>query len=536
MRNNILLSNLLAFLIIGASMAGPVEAVNTDDTALNAADRLAGLPAFMERGMTDWGIPGMAVAVVKDGGLVYARGFGVRKLGENDSVDEHTLFGMASLTKGMTAAALGMMVDEGRLRWDDRVRDHLPWFTLSDPWATDNATIRDLLSHQMGIGRLTGNRLRFMPGRDPKTIMKFVSHMPFEQTFRSGYVYSNIMYMVAGQVLEAVSGESFDEFMSGRLFAPLGMSNANTSVTRISETDNAAWPHQEIYGEVQVIPRRNFDYIGPAASVNASVTDMAKWMMFQLGEPGEYAGRQIVSKESIRETHQPHHAFRLADPLTEPLTGYGMGWGLRHYEGYRVSQHSGATDGMTSSLVLVPEMDLGIIVASNLFCNFRPAVINFILDAILGIERDKDWHDHFYEQYLVDKADAMERRSAIEGRRQQNTSPTLPLTAYTGHYHHKVYDNAEVTLDSEGELVMQLWDDPEMIADLEHWHYDTFRAHWRNTSMREKFITFDMNRYGEINRLNVKFTLRQVLIAAGIYPTDYYRIVSYTRCNPPTSP
>ncbi len=496
-----------------------------------ASTSLAGLPEFMERGMADWGIPGMAVAVVQNGELVYGRGFGVRKLGSDEAVDEHTVFGMASLTKAMTATALGMLVDEGKLHWDDRVRNHLPWFTLSDPWVSEQISIRDLLSHQVGIGRFTGNRLRFMPSRDPITIAGFIRHMPFEQPYRSGYIYSNMMYMVAGLVLEAVSGMSWHEFMAERIFAPLDMTSANTSITQISNTNNAAWPHQEIFGEVQIIPRRNFDNIGPAASVNASVYDMARWMIFQLGEAGVYQGKRLISRENILETHQPQQVFRLEDPMTEPLRGYGLGWGLRQYEGYRVSQHSGATDGMTSFLVLLPEKDLGILVVSNLFCNFRPAVINYILDGMLDIERDKDWHAHFFDTYIEDKARAMERRAAIEGHRTENTSPSRPLEAYTGDYHHIVYDNAKITLGEDGRLIMQLWDDEEMIADLEHWHYDTFRAHWRNLSMREKFITFDLDQYGEVKQLNVKFTLRQILISVGIYPTDYYRIVEYQRLN-----
>ncbi len=493
------------------------------------ANALRGLPEFMERGMRDWGIPGMAVAVVKDGKIDYSRGFGVRKLGGGEAVDEHTIFGMASLTKAMTAAALGMMVDEGKLQWDDRVRDHLPWFTLSDPWVSEHVTVRDLLSHRVGIGRLTGNRLRFMPDRDPETIMSHVRHMPFEQSFRSGYVYSNVMYMVAGQVLEAVSGVPWDVFIRERIFEPLDMRNASTSITQLTDTCNAAWPHQEIRGEVQIIPRRNFDNVGPSASVNASVYEMAKWMKMQLGDPGKFGDQRIVSEESVLETHQPVQVFRSDDPLTSPLTGYGMGWGLQNYEGYRVSRHSGATDGMTTLLVLVPEQNLGVLVASNLFCNFRPAVANYILDAYLGIEREKDWHQHYFDQYLTEKEKALKRRQAIEDARKPDAPASLPLNGYTGLYRHEVYDNAEIYEGEDGQLVMQLWDDDEMIADLEHWHFDTFRAHWRNPSMREKFITFDLDAKGEVSKLNVNFTLRQVLISVGIYPADYYRIVTYEK-------
>ncbi len=519
----------LLILLLGLFPPAAAYGENHENLQEFVQQKLAGLPAFMERGMADYGIPGMAVAVVMEGELVYAKGFGERKLGSGEAVDERTVFGMASLTKAMTTAAIAMLVDEGKMAWDDRVRDHLPWFTLSDPWVSEHITVRDLLSHRVGIGRLTGNRLRFMPGRDPETIMDFVRHMPFEQTFRAGYVYSNIMYMVAGQIIEAVSGSSWDDFMSERLFLPLQMTTASTSINQLDNLDNAAWPHQEIFGEVVVIPRRNFDNVGPAASVNASVTDMARWMLLHLGEPGTYNGQQLISKENILETHQPHQVFPIDDPLRDPLTGYGLGWGLREYKGYRVSQHSGATDGMTSFLLLMPEKDLGIIVASNLYCSFRPAVIYTILDAILETEEAKDWHAYYFDQFTTLKTETLESRQAIEDQRQSGTSPSLPLEAYAGHFHHQVYDNAEIRLHEDGHLVMQLWNDEEMIADLEHWHFDTFRAHWRNRSMREKFVTFDLDSLGTVKQLNVQFTLRQILISAGIYPSDYYRIVPYRK-------
>ncbi len=525
------LSRLLYMLFLCAAF-GPLNllvAASSDEGRDTIEARLSGLPAFMERGMADWGIPGMAVAVVQGEELVYSRGFGYTRLGADEEVDEHSIFAMASLTKAMTVAALGILVDEGKLHWDDAVRDHLPWFRLSDPWVTEQVTIRDLLSHQVGIGRLTGNRLRFMPGRDPQTILSFVQHMPFEASFRSGYVYSNMMYMVAGQVLEAASGMSWEHFMEERLFSPLGMTRSGTSITQLEGMENSSWPHQEIDGEVVVIPRRNFDNVGPAASVNASVYDMARWMMLHLGEPGSFRGQRLLSRENLLEAHQPQQVFRLDDPLTGELSGYGLGWGLRTYEGYRLSQHSGATDGMTSFLVLLPERDLGVLVVSNLFCNFRPAVVRYILDALLEIRREDDWHDHFFDEYTQLREETLARRAEIEGMRQSGKGPSLPLEAYGGTYLHPVYDNAEVKLDEKGQLSMQLWDDPEMIADLEHWHYDTFRAHWRNRSMREKFITFDLNEEGKASHLNVSFTLRQILIAVGIYPADHKRMVRFTR-------
>ena len=490
---------------------------------------LKGLDKYIQKGMSDWGIPGFAVSVVKDGEIIYLKGFGERKLGEDDKVDPHTVFGVASTTKAMTATALGMLVDEGLISWDDRVRDHLPWFELSDPWVSDAVTIRDLLAHRVGIGRMTGNRLVFMPSRDRKTILSHVRHQPFEIPFRSGYVYSNMMYMVAGLVIEEAAGMSWDEFLPARLFRPLNMESATVSVTQIHENDNAAWPHQEIRGTVQAIPRRNFDNVGPAASVNASAGDMAQWLLFNLGRPGMYNDTLLVSADAMNGIYQPQHIFPVNDALRDDFSAYALGWNIRHYEGYRVLHHSGATDGMNSVVALVPGLDLGIFAAGNLFCGFRPALVNHIIDLFLGIEREYDWNVLSMQRHDKNMKEALQRRQEIEDSRITGTSPTLPLNAYTGIYHDRVYDDAEVYMAEDGKLRIRFWNDPEMVTELEHWHYDTFRASWINPAMREKFVNFDLGNMGEIRQLNVTFTLRPAMIQAGIYPTDYYRIVEYKR-------
>ncbi len=488
-----------------------------------------GFDEFIETGMEDWGIPGLAISVVKNGEIILAKGYGMRKLGEVEKVDENTVFGVASTTKAMTATSLGMLVDEGNLHWDDRVRDHLPWFELSDPWASDVITVRDLLTHRTGIGRMTGNRLVFMPGRDRRTILEHISHQPFEIPFRSGYVYSNMMYMVAGMVIEGVTGTSWDEFLPERLFKPLRMNSASVSITEISDGDNAAWPHQEIDGIVQPIPRRNFDNVGPAASVNASATDMAQWMLLNLGEPGKYHNDRLVSKEVMNDIFQPQYTFPARDPMRDNFAAYTLGWRISYYEGYRMFQHGGATDGINSIIVLVPELDMGIFVAGNLFCGFRPAIVRWIIDRTLDIERDHDWHRTYLRQHLAEKESALEARKKIEDARVTGTVPTLPNESYTGIYRHLVYDDVEVRMGSNGTLELCFWGDPEMVAYLEHWHYDTFRASWRNPAMREKFVTFDIDHEGNATRLNVNFTLRPIMIEAGLYPADYKRTVEYKR-------
>ena len=494
------------------------------------AAELEGLNDFVERGMADWEIPGMAVGVVKDGELVHAKGYGVKKLGEDDPVDEHTLFGVASTSKAMTAMTLAMMVDEGKLDWDDPVIKLLPDFQLSDPWVTKHVTVRDLLTHQVGIGRMTGNRIEFMPNRDREEILKFIKHQPFEEDFRSDYVYSNVMYMVAGQVLKAVSGKTWDDFMMEEFFPSLGMDNSNVSIEMFEEDDNKAWPHQYIRGEVKTIPRRNFDNVGPSASVNTSVTEMAQWMKFQLGEPGVIDGERLVSDEVMRETRQAQRALSSGNPYEGELRAYALGWSLGSYRGYHTFSHGGASDGMNTTLMMMPEKDLGVVVVSNTFNTHRDAIARWVMDAYIG-ERDdgRDWHEHYFGNYQDRKAYAQQRRDEIEAQRVEGTRPALSLNQFTGTYKDEVYDQVEVTQNEDGDLKLTFWEDETQVADLEHWHYNTFRAHWRNPAKREKFVTFDLGSDGKPKTLNVQFTLRPVLLQVGIYPTDYYRIVEYEK-------
>lgn len=485
-----------------------------------------GLDEWIEAERERWGIPGLAVAVVKDDAVVYERGFGVRKLGEPERIDVNTLFGIASVSKAFTAASIGLLVDDGLLHWDDPVVKHLPDFKLYDPYVTAHTTIRDLLSHRVGVGRMTGNRLRWLPSRDRSELIHRMRYHEPEQPFRDRYVYSNVMYMVAGEVVSAVSGMSWEDFIKSRIFAPLGMERSNTSITEIRDGENAAWPHQEIEGEVVTIPRRNFDAVGPAASINSSVRELQTWMRMQLGEPGVIDGRRFLSEDVVREMHRAQVSLRDAG-LSGGVTSYAMGWRASVYEGRRMSTHSGATDGMNTNMVLVPEENLGIIVVTNTFNNLMTAIANRIVDEVLGMP-DRGWGDVMWRSYQARYAAAQAQRDSIHEARVEGTSPSLPLEAYTGTYEDNLYADAEVRLEKGG-LVLQFWNDPDMIADLEHWHYDTFRAVWRNRSMREEFVYFTRDRDGAVDKLNIEWVLRPTLLQVGAYPSSYTREATLVR-------
>jgi CubicO group peptidase (beta-lactamase class C family) len=494
-------------------------------------DELAGIEEVIERGMRDWGIPGLAVAVVKDDELVWARGFGVRRLGEDGPVDADTLFNVASVTKAFTAAALGILVDEERLDWDDPVVRHLPRFRLYDPYVTQTATIRDLLAHRVGVGRMTGNRLKWISSRSRAEQMERIRHLGPDQTFRNGHVYSNVMYMVAGEVIPSVTGSSWEDFVRERIFAPLGMSRSTTSVTQLRPGDNVAYPHQEIDGRVVEIPRRNFDAVGAAASIHTSASEIAAWMRLHLGEPGVLEGRRLLNDATVKEMHRAQSISRT--PAFTSLAAYGLGWNLGDYAGHPVSRHSGAVDGINTHLVLMPDQQLGIFVVANLHTDLIRAVANQIVDVYLDLPR-RDWHEIIFGEYEERRARVQAERDAIHDLRRTNTRPTLPLDRFAGRYEDALYADAEVWLE-EGRLVLRLWGDEEMVADLDHWHYDTFRAVWRNRAQREEFLWFTRGADGAVAALHIDWNLRPALIQVGAYPSAQRRVATFDRVPEPVS-
>lgn len=486
------------------------------------------IEAFVERGMRDWEIPGLAIAVVKDDALVWARGFGTRKLGDPTPVDENTLFNVASVSKAFTAAALAVLVDEGRLGWDDPVVEHLPHFQLYDPWVTQNATIRDLLAHRVGIGRMTGNRLRWISHRDRDEQIRRIRHLGPEQPFRSGYVYSNVLYMVAGEIVPAATGVSWEDFVRQRIFTPLGMSRSLTSLKQLPVGENVAYPHQEIEGEMVEIPRRDFDGVGPAASVHSSAHEIAAWMRLHLGEPGVFEGRRVLSRSVVEEMHRAQNVLR--EPAFASLTSYGLGWNIGSWEGRRVSRHGGSVDGMNSTLVLVPEENLGIFVTTNAFNDFMNALVQQVMDAYFGVP-ERDWHQVVFDSYQRRKGQIQAERDAIHAARVPGTRTSVPLEGFTGQYDDALYADARVSMENGG-LVLRLWDDDDQVADLEHWHHDTFRAVWRNRAMREEFAWFTRGPSGEIDALHIDWNLRPALLQVGAYPSSYRRVATFRKLVP----
>jgi CubicO group peptidase (beta-lactamase class C family) len=458
---------------------------------------LEGLDAYIRQAMTDWEIPGFAIAVVQGDQVIFARGYGEREIGTGEPVDEHTLFAVASTTKAMTAAALGMLVDEGTLQWDDPVINHMPGFQLADPWVTRHVTIRDLLTHRTGVAG--HDNVWIAAPFDRAEIVRRARHLPQVSGFRAGYGYNNIMYMVAGEVVAAATGIPWDDFLEARILRPLGMDRTTSRTAALEALGNVATAHIRHQGRVIPMPRRDYDALGPAGSVWSSAHDMARWIRLHLAG-GAHQGRQLLQPVTLEEMRTPQVVIRMDTTArrrfpTQNYFAYGLGWRLHDYHGHNVVQHTGAVNFTRTQVGLIPDQGIAVVAFANLSTSaLQTAIMYRVFDALLGIA-ETDWS----AEYL-----ASGRRSAGDGReppRTPGTRPSLPLDAYTGTFSDSLFGDIRLDLDS-GALVLRY--SPDYVADLEHWHHDTFRAVWRTPGFGYAFLTFALDARGAPRTLELE--------------------------------
>ncbi|MGE0363082.1 MAG: serine hydrolase [Vicinamibacterales bacterium] len=473
-------------------------AVAVDPAAAQPAP-LAGFDALVAQAVREWRTPGLAIAVVKDGEVVFARGYGVPRLGGAEAVDDRTLFAVGSTTKAMTAAAVAMLVDEGRLRWDDRVIDHLPWFALADPYVTREVRIRDLLTHRAGVPNT--DLLWYEQPTPGREIIARLRDVPLESSFRSHFTYQNVMYAAAGEVVAAVSGQPWAEFVRTRIFTPLGMTGTIPTAATLDAQPNVAAPHYEIDGAVTAIRNASVDTVAPAGSVWSSVGDMAEWLRMLLAGGTTRGGQRLLSAKAIGELFAPQtmvgeDGFYPTARLTKPhWTTYGLGWFQADYGGEKVDFHTGSIDGMVAIAGLIRDRGLGVYVLANLdHAELRHALMYTVFDRYLG-QPARDWSAEFRGLYGELARTAAAERARAEAARVTGTSPTLPLDRYAGSYRSPVFGTVTVTREGAG---LHLRYGTGFSGSLEHWHYDTFRAVWEARWRGTSPATFSLDARGRV--------------------------------------
>ena len=466
-----------------------------------ARTSLAGFDQYITKTMQDWKDPGLAIAVVKDDSIVLMKGYGTRTMGKTEPVDEHTMFAIGSASKAFTATLVAMMVDAGKMRWDDPATKYLPSLQMYDPYFSRELTLRDLLTHRSGLDR--GDLMWYGTDYNRDEILRRVRFLKPTWSLRSHFGYQNIMYLAAGQAASHVAGTSWDELLRDRIFTPLGMTESNTSIRDLQGKTNVATPHTDVDDTLMIVPWHNIDNIGPAGSINSNVSDMIKWVRFQLAQ-GKVGGKSLVSPSAIAETHTAQMTIpvgadaRQVNPFTH-LEAYGMGWFLQDYRGRELDQHGGNIDGMSAMVAIMPEEKIGMVILTNANGSPVPTIALYrVLDALLN-EPPRDWNVEFRKGYEKARALAKETQQKQLAERKMGTKPSLPLDGYAGVYADSMYGDVTVTADN-GTLHAKYG--TAFDGTLEHWHYDTFRAKWNNRAIGKNFVTFALGADGKVKTLD----------------------------------
>ena len=470
-----------------------------------------GIDATVAKIQKAFEVPGLALAIVKDGKVVMAKGYGVRKLGEPAPVDAQTLFGIASNTKVFTATALGLLVEEGKIAWDGRVVDYIPWFMMNDPYVTRELTVRDLLVHRSGLGLGAGDLLWWPESTyNRREVARRIRFIKPVASFRSAYAYDNVLYTVAGELIQDVSGRTWEDFMAERILKKVGMTGSNVRHSAAGEGGNVATPHAKVEGAVQPIAPFTSDNTNPAGGINSSAEDMAKWLLVRLNRGRLADGTPLYSERTARQIETPVTIMPNPNPpaeltgLRSNLNAYGLGVNIRDYHGERVVTHTGGLPGYVSEVTLLPERNLGIAVLTNAESTEAFTAISMaIVDHDLGLPAT-DWTAAFLKVAARGAAAAAESVGQAASSRDASSKPSLPPAKYAGTYTDAWYGDIVIE-ETGGKLVMRFTKTPALVGDMEHWQYDTFVVRWRDRELRaDAFVTFALEPDGSIEKAKMQ--------------------------------
>ncbi len=475
----------------------------------------ADLDQYIEKVLTTFEVPGMALAVVKDGKIVLAEGYGVRKMGTHTPVDAHTLFPIASNSKAFTATALTLLKEEGKLVWDKPVVEYLPWFSLSDPLVTRELSVRDLLVHRSGIAPYAGDLLQFPPSTyTRRELVERLKYLPLSTSFRSTYAYDNVLYLVVAELIKAVSGEEWEDFVKERIFSKVGMTATLSRFSLFQKQQNAATSHAPVGGKVQ--PLEHFfeqglgDISNPAGGIVSNVSDMARWLLTQLDSGRVAGGKRLFSPASAENLWRgvtPMPVYKVPEwiaPAQSDFNSYALGFRTYTYRNRKAVAHGGKLDGFVSQLVFFPDLDFGMVVLTNQECsNACYAVINHIVDHVMGVE-PFDWIAGYRKQEDRKFANINKQEQEAVVERNEKSEPSLALANYAGKYRDAWYGGISI-VQEQGKLIMRFEHSPQLVGEMEHWQYDTFIVRWYNKELRaDAYVIFSLDHDGSIERVKMK--------------------------------
>lgn len=465
------------------------------------ANQLKEFDAYAEKSRAAWQMPGMAVAVVKDGKIIFKKGYGVRQLGTNNMVDTQTIFGCGSTTKAMTAVCMALLVDEGKVSWDDAVIKHLPEFQLYDPAVTRELKIRDLFIHNSGVGN--ADFLWGVMDVSSEEILRKMQQVKPSYSLRSSFIYQNIFYLAAGKVIEKISGQKWEDFIQARIFQPLGMKRTFSTLKSIQDA-NQSKPHYFVNGSIKVIEPTSADRVGPAGSVYSCIDDISKWVVCML-DSSKYEGGRLLKSSTWTELFRPQVIIPASEfyptmKLTKPnWTTYGLGWFQHDYKGKKINYHTGSLAGEIAINGQLPDAKLGIYVFGNYdHAEVRHALVYKAFD-VFALGGNRDWNTEFLALYNGIKEKSEKAEKDFEAKRVANTNPSKPLADYAGKYSDPLYGEIEITL-ADKKLLVNV--NNFVKATLSHWHYDTFRGEYEKDWYGKAIASFSLDATGKVEKMN----------------------------------
>ncbi len=488
------------------------------------------IDSLVERSMKAFNVPGIAVAVIKDGKVIHSKGYGVRSLNTGERMDENTLFGIASNSKAFTAATLGILVDEGKLKWDDKVRDYIPEFKMYNPYVTEEFTIRDLLTHRSGLGLGAGD-LMFFPDSSDFTLKDIIYNLRFLKPvsgFRTKYDYDNNLYIVAGEVVARVSGKSWDEFVEDRIIKPLGMSQTAASFDRLKSKANVIDPHAPVDGKLQVIARSTLKVGHSAGGINSSIADLSKWVSSLLAHTKYGTGNRLLSETSFRELWTPQTIIPVYNPgyYNVHFSAYGLGFGLTDVNGYKQVSHTGGLEGMVTQITMIPELELGIIVLTNQQEGGAfSSITNQIKDGYFG-KKGMDWVAEFSRRRKQNVGEANKLTDSVwrEIELVQKGAKTKPdINLFTGTYTDAWFGDITISVKN-GKPWFDSKRSPKLTGELFAYKGNTYVVKWRDRSMEaDAFVNFRLDEEGKASGITLRAISPLTDFSYDFHDLDFHR-------------
>lgn len=460
------------------------------------------LDNYVHRGMEQWQIPGVAVLIVKDGKVIVAKGYGVKELGTNDNVDENTLFMIGSNTKAFTGTALALLEREGKLKLEDKVIKYLPDFKMRDPWVTKEINLTDLITHRMGMETFQGDFMYWTSDLTENEVIEKFGLITPKYDFRIKYGYTNAGYTVAGKVIKKVTGLRWEDYLKKIIFLPLKMDRTTALSTDFAKSENFAKPHTFIDGKMSILPFKNIDNLAPCGSIGSSINDMSHWLITQL-DSGKYNGEVVIPFDVIKRTRKPETIIgRVKQPFNEGhFNLYGLGWGLMDYEGTEIVSHTGAVNGFVTSVTLLPEINLGIVVLTNNDQNAFFQMLKWeIIDPYLGLPY-RNYDGYIFQQAMKGKEKNDSLIIAWRDSVLMDIKPDFELSELSGKYENEIYGYAEIT-QQKNYLELSLEHHSKLKGKLEYIGNNRFLCTYSDPAYGIKIFPFEIES-GKVKSFNL---------------------------------